>query len=100
MLSWSPRQRNGKGIRPHRFFLASGATEVGRQSNRYSSGLAFISACAQQAQDLVELIEARLVKCQHAAALLRLDGDAQPEHRRELALERHRVGVTRTTLWG
>ena len=53
---------------------------------------------AQQAQHLVELVEARIVERQAAAALLCFEGDPQPEDRRELALKRYGVGITRTPL--
>jgi hypothetical protein len=52
----------------------------------------------QQAQHPVELIEACIVKRQRTTALFWLEGDAQPEHRPELAFERHSVRVTRTAL--
>ena len=54
--------------------------------------------CAEQIQNAVELVEARIVKRQHTAAFFRFEGDAQPEERPELALQRHTVGVARTPL--
>ena len=50
--------------------------------------------CAEQIQNAVELVEARIVKRQHTAAFFRFEGGAQPEERSELAFERRGVRVS------
>ena len=51
------------------------------------------STTTQQAQHSVELLEARIVKYQSTAAFFCLEGDAQPEDRRELPFEGHGICV-------
>jgi hypothetical protein len=54
--------------------------------------------CAERTQNAVELVDARIVKCQHTAAFFRFEGDAQPEGYPEFAFERHGVRITRAPL--